>query len=507
MAWSWGDGFDLYAATADALLGYWDSGSTSGSMQPGRFAGSQSWSFTLASGTAVLVKASGSNDAVHHICVAYKHNSTFSGTSVGAFIQIRDGATAQCSIVFRSDGAILLTSGIHSGTTLATYTGASTIQNTWYQFEFEVVINNTTGSFSVRKNGNSVNDFTLGSLNTRGGTANNYANAIGVGNASLQNDYFDDFFWRSDASAVAWMGDIRCITRMPASDASVQFSRTPTTVTVINNASSINSGGPVANLMWLMPVTAPMSGPAGAALASFAASVTGHVNMALYDNSGPVGTGIMASGSAGALLAQGTQLTNPGVGLQTFIFTTPTNVVRGTQYWVAMFADVTLASTIFGPSGATHTSLPATYAGGVFPASASGSGLLGATTGFTYVGFQMSPGNYSCVAEPQQDALTSYVYSSTPGQADFYTVAGIASTPSQVFAVTTRALAQKSDAGTRTLAAQLKSGGTTVASPTVVLTTSGWQWAWRTDTTDPATGAAWTPIGVNNAQVGPVVIA
>jgi hypothetical protein len=65
----------------------------------------------------------------------------------------------------------------------------------------------------------------------------------------------------------------------------------------------------------------------------------------------------------------------------------------------------------------------------------------------------------------------------------------------------------KSDAGTRTMAVQVKSGATTVASPTVVLTTSGWQWAWRTDVTDPNTGAAWTPAAVNVAQIGPRVIA
>jgi hypothetical protein len=49
--------------------------------------------------------------------------------------------------------------------------------------------------------------------------------------------------------------------------------------------------------------------------------------------------------------------------------------------------------------------------------------------------------------------------------------------------------------------------GSVVASPTVVLTTSGWQWAWRTDTTDPNTGAAWTPAAVNVVQIGPKTVA
>jgi hypothetical protein len=52
----------------------------------------------------------------------------------------------------------------------------------------------------------------------------------------------------------------------------------------------------------------------------------------------------------------------------------------------------------------------------------------------------------------------------------------------------------------------LRSGGTTDASPTVVLTPSNWQWAWKHYTSDPA-GGAWTAAAVNVAQVGPVVIA
>ena len=167
MAFSFGDGFDLYAAPADALNGYWDSGSTSGSFVIGRFSGSRAYGSGPGSLTAGLVKSSGSNDAVHHVAVAYQQTSAVSGVNPGAWITFSDGATAQCTIVFRQDGTILLVSGVYnSGTTLATYSGAFPVASTWYSFECEVVINNTTGSFAVRKNGNTSNDFTLGSLNT-----------------------------------------------------------------------------------------------------------------------------------------------------------------------------------------------------------------------------------------------------------------------------------------------------------------------------------------------------
>ena len=228
---------------------------------------------------------------------------------------------------------------------MATYASAFTALNTWYAFEFEIAINNTTGVFNVRKNGNTVADFSATGLDTQN-SANAYANKLTVGmQASGFNQQIDDLFWRSDASSVAWLGDIRCYTRMPASDQSVTFSK-----------------------------------------------------------------------STGA-------------------------------------------------------------------------------------------SNFSCVDEAQQNALTDYVFDSNPGDADFYGVASIASTPATVIATTTRAYMQKSDAGTRTAAVQLKSGATTVASPTLTLSSSGWLWTWRMDLTDPNTGAAWTPAAVNNAQIGPKTIA
>jgi hypothetical protein len=344
MAWSFGDGFDLYAAIGDAT-GYWDVANGSYTFVAGRFAGSQAISIQTSSGTSEISKSSGVNDAVHHIVIAFRQTAAISGSTLGFYLQLRDGATAQCSIVFRSDGAILLASGAPTGTALATYTSAFPVTNTWYAYEFEVVINNTTGSFKVRRDGSPTDSFSATGLNTRV-SANNYANKLLLETqGSVIAHQFDDLFWRSDASSVAWMGDIRCHTRMPASDASVTFSR-----------------------------------------------------------------------------------------------------------------------------------------------------LGGAT-------------NFSNVDEAQQNAATDYVYSSTAGQADFYAVASIASTPATVIATTTRAYAQKSDTGTRTAAVQLKSGATTTASSTLTLSLTGWLWAWRLDTTDPNTGAAWTPAGVNAATIGPKVIA
>ena len=348
MAWAFGDSFDLYNSSVDAVSGYWDSGSF-GAMSltttTARFAGSQYIAIPALSASPILVKSSGVNDAVHHIVVAFRQTAVLSGTTLGVYFQLLDATTGQCCICFRSDGAIVLTSGTPAGTVLATYTGAVTAQNTWYGFEFEVIINASTGRFRARKNGNTVDDFDSGAtLNTRPGT-NTYANKLQMNmSASVNAQHLDDLFWRSDAASVAWMGDIRCFARMPASDASVQFSRL---------------------------------------------------------------------------------------------------------------------------GGATNTSQ---------------------------------------VSEAHQDGATSYVFDSTPGDADFYNIGSIASTPTATIAVTTRGYMAKSDAGARTGAVQIKSGGTTVASATATLGTS-FGWVWRTDTTDPATGAAWTAVAVNAAQIGPKTVA
>jgi hypothetical protein len=109
------------------------------------------------------------------------------------------------------------------------------------------------------------------------------------------------------------------------------------------------------------------------------------------------------------------------------------------------------------------------------------------------------------VNEAQQDGTTSYVYDSTAGDVDFYAIASLSPAPASVVAVTTRGFIEKSDAGTRTGSLQIKSGGTTVATPTVTLSTN-FGWAWRTDTTDPNTGSAWTAGAVSAVNIGPKMV-
>ena len=111
------------------------------------------------------------------------------------------------------------------------------------------------------------------------------------------------------------------------------------------------------------------------------------------------------------------------------------------------------------------------------------------------------------VQDTTQDGLTSYVYDSTVGHADFYDLTDLPFVPvSSIIGLVTRGYVEKSDAGLRQVQLQLKSGATTVQSTTLTLATS-FQYTSRVDIVDPATSAAWTAAAVNAVQVGPYVTA
>jgi hypothetical protein len=502
MAWSFADSFDLYATSADPSLGYWDSSGNSsfGVNGTGRFGGSKAWVSASISNVQWLVKSSGVNDAVHHIAVAFTTATASGATSLGHGFTLYDGTTPQCSIMFNRDYSIQLISGAaNSGTVLATYPAAWSTINTWYAFEFEVVINNTTGSFKVRKNGNTTDDFTATGLNTRPVSTNNYANKLAIVSGPGGSGFvstFDDFFWRSDSAAGTWLGDIRCYTRMPASDQSVTFSRSPG-VAQNPGANQVNNTITAGSASY-MPFVAATSGTLSSILFTLALSYTGNLKCTIYADSG--------SNRPSTPITSATIITNPAAGPITFNFPTPLAAVQGTTYWIGMVGDTTLAAAINGRSaGNTGYIIAGTYA--AFPAS-NPTGVTAINNTPWIWSLTITPGvNALLVSEAQQDAAISYVYSSNPGDADFYGIASIAATPATVIGVTTRAYMQKSDAGTRTSAVQLKSGASTVASPTLTLTPSGWQWAWRMDLVDPATSAAWTAAAVNAAQIGPRVVA
>lgn len=491
MAYFWADTFDCYAAPADAVNGYWDSGTTSGfTLVAGRFSGSQA--MQSASNTAWLVKSSGQNDALHHIVCAFQQTAALTGSGMYGYFQLSDGATNQVCIVFRQDGAIVLTSATPGGAALATYTGAVTATSTWYAFEIEVFISATAGYMNVRKNGNISNDFASATnLNTRPGT-NSYANKLTIGyNALNSAQLFDDVIWRSDATSVPWIGDVRGWARRPVSDASVQWSQAGSgtfTQSVVGAASAA-----ISNVsMRLTPYTIAYPGNITSIVIVTASTAAGNMKCAIYADN---------AGVPGVVLASAGPITTVAAGNNIFTVSPSLAVTVGQKIWLAVLDDTSAGSYQSLNVPAVGGTAAATYATFPLPNPVMSTGQVQVSSQLTIV---LPVSNYALVQEPQQDAASTYVYSSTVGNSDLYGISSISSTPATVVAVTTRAYLQKTDAGNRSVAVQLKSGPTTVQSASTALNTT-WGWISRTDTTDPNGGGPLTAVAVNNMQIGAVV--
>ena len=351
MAWAFGDSFDLYANTGQMqdALGYWDNLPPVLSFNPGRFGG-QSLNTYNTNNLLMLTKSSGVNDAVHHLVMAISNPIAITGTSLACAWTFSDGATAQCSIVFRSDGAFVLTSGGPAGAVLATYTGAVTATNTWYAFEFEIQIHPTNGLFNVRKNGNSVNDFSSSGLNTRV-SANSYANKLTIQTASGGSGHqmsIDDIFWKSDAASVPWLGDIRAFVRAPLADASVQFTRAPSPISHVWGG-NVTSNNMPANWAAYRSYVPPYSGQI-TSISYFMQTLPVtpvHMKMCIYD------------ATRATILATFPEVTNPGQGWNSVTLATALPITKGTQYWIGTNQDATLPWAVFGGNtGLSNSSTP-----------------------------------------------------------------------------------------------------------------------------------------------------
>ena len=500
MAWIIGDSFDFYSGDSASLSGLWDSVASYsgwGISSTTRF--SVGRSLTIGNCSNILTKAFGSNEATVFLAVAHRRDSSLSGTAKDANLQLLDGATAQCTVVFESSGNIVLKSGGIAGTVLATYSSAFAGAGAWNHFQIKVVINNTTGSITVRKNGDASDTFSATSLNTRGGTANNYANSLLVlGGNSVATSFFDDLLCYSAAGAApnTWVGDVKAVQLMASADtAQKDFTASPTTITDTASSITTNNQAVAANFVWWTNgFTADCSGTVGTVTANFNAGITGSVKAAIYANDG-------AGGAPGTLLATSNAVVNPVLGTNAFTFGSPPAVVRNTSYRIGYLSDTAWTSK-GGTLAAGQYTQSQSYGSG-FPSPATPSS---GTTYPLYGTATVTITNASNVGEAAQDGDTTYVYDSTSGHEDLYDLDNLTTTPTTIIAVQSRMFAKKSDSGTRNGQIRVKSGATEVGGTDTVLGTN-YGWLNKVDTVDPNTSAAWTASAVNALQVGPKVTA
>lgn len=109
--------------------------------------------------------------------------------------------------------------------------------------------------------------------------------------------------------------------------------------------------------------------------------------------------------------------------------------------------------------------------------------------------------NDTCVDEANYNT-TDYVESSTAGHKDSYAFADISHTPPNIFSVLRTAVAQKDDAGARSLKMLTRQGGTDYSGSAVTLNQGSYSRVVDVQEVDPATSAAWTQSGVNSAEFG-----
>jgi hypothetical protein len=201
-------GFDLYGTSQLTLI--WNSaGSASIGSGSSRWATGQGASVPAAS---TLSKSWGTNEATSICGFAAKLANT---STLGDFFELTDGATIQLSLTVTATGQLAVYRGGSAGTQLAATSAGYLVAGIWHYFELKATINNTTGTYEVRVDGNSSPILSGSGANTRQ-SSNNYANAIQFVSASGSHT-FDDVYLINTSGAVNndFLGDTRIEGRVP----------------------------------------------------------------------------------------------------------------------------------------------------------------------------------------------------------------------------------------------------------------------------------------------------
>jgi hypothetical protein len=500
------DSFDFAKAVGDLGQNFWDIADTTQTFldTSTRFGVGQCLGMPLgtSSGQVALSKAFATNESTVFVGGAFIYPTGFSGSLEVQGLRFYDGSTVQCSIIFTTGGDIKVYRG-DRGTLLGTYAGAWSA-NAWTHMQFKVVIDGTAGEFHIRKNGNTVDDYTLTGVNNRS-TANNYANkwdTYKVNSSPPSNIKIDDLaIWSGSGSGnwSDWMGDFRAVQIMPNADTTDKHFTPNAATIVVGNPVTGGSRTFNADVQETVgSINSTFACTVSKATLNFNSAATGHVNVAIFDALG-------GAGAPGSVITNGTAtaVTNPASGLVDFVFATPPTLAANTLYWVMVIPDASIVLKNTGGANVTQYSESRTYASGFHSPMAATGGVWP----LTYSTLTTSPsGNFAYVQEPQEDGSLTFLTDHTPGDFDLYANGGLPTTPLSIFGVSVRAFMCKSDAGARTGTIRLKSNTTSVDGATAALSTTFQNLVMYQDT-DPDTSATWTATAVGNLKFGPKVVA
>jgi hypothetical protein len=494
MARCFGDGYDPYASASDVALRY-ASAATNTIVAAVNTAFGIGQAVGVANSATALsaVWEAATNETTIYGSLRLKYNSGSSASGNIFSLTLQDGANNQVTLQWLGDGSLQVRSGGTAGTSLGTQASAFSL-NTWDSWQFKAVINNTTGSVEIRKNGSATATLNITGANTRAGSTNNYATKFTIG-ANTGLFQLDDLWFSSDngAAPTSWPGDVRAKTLQVASQTQAQLSTIPSNYSVVASAVTTSNFSASANVVRFFAVTMAGTGVLASLTANFQASMTGHAKMALYDATG-AGTG------PGALLATSAEITNPGAGVNTFTVASGPTLTNGTKYWVAIMQDA--AATFLGSSTTGGDTLAQTYGSG-FPSSAAGFAVV--STNYINAGLNATPLNWYQVSDVTEDGDTSYVYSSTVGQEDIYGVTALGLTPASILGVNVFAFWKKSDSGGRGGTISVAANGSADTAEVSNVTPSlSYTYSQKFLATDP-TGAVWTAANINAMTIGVAV--
>lgn len=458
----------------------------------------------LGSGTALLITGSSTTN----ITAIHTFGANYSRVIVSAAVMVNlsgnvgfnvcDSGTVQVSVWIDSSGQVNVGRGTFgAGATL--FTSAALISSaTRHCLEIDVTINNTTGYFQIWLDGVSLFQSNT-SQNTRT-TANNYGNQIQLVAATNALIAFDDLVWCDNTSGTGIpFGNWTIEGLVPTADSAVAFAASNRAVIgPWYSGETTSTLSPGADRLVLVPVTLA----AGVTLSSVeiwpsATSAGAKMKGVVYSDSG---------GAPGSLLSSGTEVVGTTADVvATLPLVTPQALTGGTLYWVGYITDTNFGVRLSDTWSATGQTAANTYASGA-PVTAP---AMSAANNPCIWGVGTSPANnvmsINLTTPPVVTTNTPIGWngSATVGQQDLFDLSNLSTLSTSIFSVKVSVMADKSDAGARTMDILVKSGpSTSVGSNSGISPATNPGFYSSLFDTDPNTGVGWLASNVDAIKAG-----
>jgi hypothetical protein len=559
MALRYVDGFDT-VAVADLGL-RWSVGSTTPSIVTGRFAGSAALRTAAINGTPSGLARTYGAQATWIVGAAVRLTLAPDGLAV---FQLRDAGTDQCCVTVGLDGRVSVRRGRYDGTVVAgpaAPAGRFMRLGYWYFVEWRVTVDPAVGTTEVRVDGETW--LTATGLNTRA-SANSSANQVALGAGTTvggsHTEEYDDLYVCDATGSVNndFLGDVRVATLRPTG-AGANTGLTLPWTGAADYRTMVLTDSPLHfwELQETSGLTAADTGTGTAAVVTFA--TRGFAAGPLGGN----GTDLGAS-SAGVSTTQADMNVTGDVTIECWVYIPAYTgadayvVARGaTNAWTYLlgmnsaglprWGQLATAANVgsvalplnrwFHYVGVRQSTTATLYLDGVALGTALGATgsssanpvVVGAISAGAASGGNQWPGRIAYVAlynsaltaariqahaafapfatvdDAAQDGDTSYLLGTAAGQKSTFAFEDTAANVVSVKGVQLVTVARKDDAGVRTMAPVVRSGGTDYVGTTVAPGTT-YAPALQVYETNPATSAAWTKSGVDGAEFGVQVV-